>query len=142
MISNIAIKCMSSILLNSYIKLSPKPLFNSLTNVYNEKSVMIGGIDSIRYLTEIKSSLIEEGQRFLDDDEYPISADQIGVIYTMAKVLKGEAVILDNSHGIKQKQILMEGVDGLAVVKKKYAPTYTTFFINKEVEFKREILKL
>ena len=38
--------------------------------------------------------------RYLSDETYPIGADKIDVLNTIELVLRGKAVILDNSFGI------------------------------------------
>ena len=99
---------------------------------------MIAGNESHAYLP-VNSPL---KNRYLSDQTYPIEADKVHVLDTIELVLRSKAVILDNSFGMIGKVQLFREFEGLVILEEKYSPTYVTFFINKKVQFKKEILYL
>ena len=131
-------RCISSVLLNSYLKTKPAPLFNDMREIYLS-GVKIAGSNSF---LENSSNFLEVPERFLNETRYSVSYADLHVLDTIQLVLNEKAVIFDSTIGMEEKMILFKEIDRLTVMENKYSPTYITFWVHKDVANKTWIMKM
>ena len=134
-------KCFSSVLLKSYIKLKPDNLYKDLHEILQDSTGLVCS-ESTESLVQLISNEKVEKWKFVPRSLVTSEIEKFQLLSTINQVKKGMAVILDNSRGMRQKQELLREIPGLVILEEKHVPTYETFFIGKQVQFKKDILRL